>query len=84
MTTSTNSVIIGSETFRRGFSKGLTGNDARFSLYPPISEDKVVSVIENLTELAANGELTEARLLHDCGLLTGWIISAWDCMQKGR
>jgi hypothetical protein len=77
------SVIFGTELFRVGFSKGLKGNDARFSLYPPITEGKVLSVISNLTALAEAHELTESRLLHDAGLLTGWIIGAWNVMQRG-
>lgn len=74
-------VIIGSRPFRDGFGHGMTGADKRFDLCPPISEDKVVSVVRNLCALAADGELSEQRLLYDTGLLTAWIISAWDTMQ---
>ncbi len=81
---STHSVIIGSRPFRDGFAKGIRGADRRFDLVPPITEDRVVSVVQNLCELAASGELTEQRMLYDTGLLTAWIISAWDIMQKGR
>jgi len=78
------SVIIGSRPFRDGFGHGMTGADARFDLAPPITEDRVVSVVRNLVELATEGELTEHRLLYDTGLLTAWIISAWDAMQQRR
>ncbi len=78
------SVIIGSRPFRDGFGKGMTGADRRFDLVPPITEDRVVEVVRNLCELAADGELKESTLLHDCGLLCAWIISAWDCMQQRR
>ncbi len=78
------SVVIGSRPFRDGFGKGMTGADRRFDLTPPITEDRVVSIVQNLCALAADGELTEHRLLYDTGLLTAWIISAWDCMQQRR
>jgi len=76
------SVIIGSRPFRDGFGHGMTGADARFDLTPPITEDRVVSVVQNLCELAAEGELTQERMLYDTGLLTAWIISAWDAMNR--
>jgi hypothetical protein len=81
------SVIIGSRPFRDGFGKGMTGHDRRmaaFDLVPPITEERVVGVVRNLCELAADGELQEATMLHDCGLLCAWIISAWDTMQQRR
>jgi hypothetical protein len=80
-------IIIGSRPFRDGFGKGMVGCDRRmaaFDLVPPITEDRVVGVVRNLCELAADGELQESTLLHDCGLLCAWIISAWDCMQERR
>jgi hypothetical protein len=76
------SVIIGSRPFRDGFGRGMTGADRRFDLVPPITEDRVVSVVQNLCDLAAAGELTEQRMLYDCGLLCAWIISAWDAMNR--
>ncbi len=79
---STHNVIIGSRPFRDGFGAGIRGADRRFDLVPPISEDRVVSVVRNLCELASCGELSEQRLLYDTGLLTAWIISGWDCMQQ--
>jgi hypothetical protein len=75
---SKHSVVVGSEPFRIGFSKGLTRKDGRFDLRAPISEERVVSIVRNLTELAADGELIEEHLLHDCGLLTAYIIAAMD------
>ncbi len=81
------SVIIGSRPFRDGFAMGMRGADRRmaaFDLVPPITEERVVGVVRNLCELAAEGELQDSTLLHDCGLLCAWIISAWDTMQKGR
>lgn len=81
------SVIIGSRPFRDGFGKGMAGHDRRmaaFDLVPPITEERVVGIVRNLCELAAEGELSETALLHDCGLLCAWIISAWDAMQQRR
>ncbi len=80
-------VIIGSRPFRDGFGKGIAGHDRRmaaFDLVPPITEERVVGVVRNLCELAADGELQESTMLHDCGLLCAWIISAWDAMQQRR
>jgi hypothetical protein len=76
------SVVIGSRPFRDGFGRGIRGADRRFDLTPPIKEDQVVSVVRNLVELAAAGELTEQRMLYDTGLLTAWIITAWEHMQR--
>jgi hypothetical protein len=87
LTTSGSNIIIGSSPFSDGFGKGMSGHDRRmasFDLVPPITEDRVVGVVRNLCELAADGELQESILLHDCGLLCAWIISAWDCMQGRR
>ena len=79
---SKHNVIVGSEPFLRGFSMGMAGGDRRFDLCPPITEDRVVTIVRNLTEMAIDGELREDHLLYDCGLLTGYIVAAMDTLQQ--
>ena len=79
--TNTNVVRIFTPAFGKGFTTGLRGgvgpdDDLRFRLELPVDEHSIVEVVRNLTELAVEGNLTESLLLHDCGMLTGYIFAS--------
>jgi hypothetical protein len=79
--TNTNVVRIFTPAFGKGFTIGLRGgvgpdDDLRFRLELPVDERSIVEVVRNLTELAVEGNLTESLLLHDCGMLTGYIFAS--------
>jgi len=63
--------------FQNGLIEGLSGaipENCLWNLACPATEDDIVAVVTNLTELATEGGLSEEQVRHDAGLLTGWII----------
>ncbi len=79
-----NSIALSSHTpqFQNGFIEGLSGVKPDNCLWPlacPVTEDDIVSVINNLTEIAVEGWLDQAQLRHDAGLLAGWICRSVRC-----
>ena len=64
---------IDAHQFRTGFVEGLSGEYTRFPIKQPITENDIVEIVRNLTEIAQERWLTEDMLRHDCGLIAGWI-----------
>jgi hypothetical protein len=72
--TSHMSVQIDSEAFYRGYTQGMTNQDKRFDLFSDPSEASILAIVTNLCEMAADSELSEAQLRHDCGLIAGHLL----------
>jgi hypothetical protein len=69
-------VLIATPHFRHGYSLGLRRcYRGSVQLPPRVDENTLVSIVRNLCELSADGELTEQRLKTDVGIILGWIIS---------
>jgi hypothetical protein len=69
-------VVCSSRDFRNGLATGLSNNDRRYNLTPPVSESAVLDIIRSLCERACDGELSHERMLHECGLLVGYVVAA--------
>jgi hypothetical protein len=65
--------LIDTHQFRTGFVEGLSGEYTRFPVGQPITENDIVEIVRNLTEIAQERWLTEDMLRHDCGPIAGWI-----------
>lgn len=74
-------VSLHSKEFDFGFQQGLARKFRNIQLGTIVTEEEVVEVVRNLTEVAVEGWLTEEQLLRDCGILAGWIIR---CIEAGR
>ncbi len=73
--------------FLQGYKAGLTGQYApgehsRFEIAHPITEDDIVGIIQNLTEIALERWLHDDLLHHDAGLIMGWVVRS--ASQAGR
>jgi hypothetical protein len=68
------SVLIGTPSFRHGYSLGIR-HVYRGNLRLPnqATEEAICDVVRTLCELAADGELTDGLLRQDCGILVGWL-----------
>ncbi len=60
--------------FQAGFVEAQTGTQYRFDLSQGPTEQGLVEVVRNLCYMAADGELTDELICHDCGLLAGWLL----------
>lgn len=75
-TTRNQAVIVSTDVFRQGYAQGIRGvYRGGFLLPEQPTEEAVVSLIRNLCELAAEGNLNEAQLKYDAGILTGYLIA---------
>src|SRR5712691_2035799 len=72
--------LIETDAFWDGYKAGLAGgvNEGmrRFRLDRPVTEETVVNIIRNLTEIAVEGRLSESILRQDVGRIVGWIVGA--------
>ena len=66
-------VSVSTDAFHSGLVEGLTISTNRFNIVEPVTEDGIVEIVRNLTELAQEGNLTEIMLRRDCGLIAGWM-----------
>ncbi len=66
-------VSVSTSAFHSGLVEGLTISTHRFNIVEPVTEDGIVEIVRNLTELAQEGNLTETMLRRDCGLICGWL-----------
>jgi len=66
-------VLIDTPEFNAGFVEGITGAQNGFHTEQPPTEDGIVEIIRNLTEIAVEGWLKEGLLRHDVGLIAGWL-----------
>jgi hypothetical protein len=73
-------ILIKTEDFRVGYETGLAGGmcidgTQRFKLEQPVTEELIVEIIHNLTEIAIEGWLSESLLRRDAGMIAGWILN---------
>jgi hypothetical protein len=68
-------ILAQTQAFREGYQSGYRCRDKRFDLSQPISEDVVLQIVSNLIGLALDGELNEAWLRRDCGMIVGYIVA---------
>lgn len=73
-TANTLSANISTAEFSKGFVTGLTAATGRFGINMPVTEEGLVEIVRNLTELAVEGNLSESLLRADCGLIAGWLL----------
>ena len=71
-------VRIDTTSFHTGFVEGLTGERngriiPALRLNYPVTEQDIVSVIQNLCEIAQEGWLKDEQVRHDAGLIVGWL-----------
>jgi hypothetical protein len=69
-------VTCSSREFRNGLIAALSNNDRRYNLSPPVSESTVLDMVRSVCERACDGELSHERLLHECGLLVGYVVAS--------
>jgi len=73
-------ILTQTEDFRVGYETGLAGGMCidgiqRFKLDQPVTEELIVEIIRNLTEIAVEGWLSESLLRRDAGMIAGWILN---------
>ena len=68
-------VLARTQAFRDGYRDGYRCKDRRFDLSGPVSDDFHVEIVCNLLGLALDGELQEAWLRRDCGMIVGWVVA---------
>ncbi len=64
---------IRSEAFREGFTGGTNGNFRGVRLTDYLTEEVIVKIITNLTEIAQEGWLTEDLIRRNAGIIAGWL-----------
>jgi hypothetical protein len=69
-------LIWQTSAFRNGLSAGMAGQDRRYDLCQPVNEAVVVEMVQSIVERALDNELTQVRMLHDIGIICGYVISA--------
>ena len=72
-------IQIESEAFKQGFIEGQTETGNVFPC--PLTEGELVCIVENLTEIAKEGWLTEELLRHDTRLIAGWLTRSFPVSQ---
>jgi hypothetical protein len=72
-------VITLTASFRDGFTQGREGFYRAIKVGNQVKEDVIVDMVRNLTEIAAEGWLSEDLLRRDAGILAGYspIARAW-------
>lgn len=76
-------VLVSTVDFHSGLVEGLTTSTSRFNIVEPVTEDGIVEIVRNLTELAQEGNLTETMLRRDCGLIAGWLARELSAARRG-
>lgn len=64
-------VITLTAAFRDGFTQGREGFYRAIKVGNQVKEDVIVDMVRNLTEIAAEGWLSEDLLRRDAGILAG-------------
>jgi hypothetical protein len=73
----TGAIVMQTIEFQKGFETELYGGlcgGSRFKLELPASEESIVAIIRNLSEIAQEGWLSEELLRRDAGQIAGWIV----------
>ena len=67
-------IAIQSSSFQEGYQGGLNGYFRGVRLTEPLTEETIVEIVQNLTEIAVEGWLTEELVRRDAGIIAGWIV----------